>query len=292
MSEVFIKNAKAVLNKLGIKAAELEKEDAKIDDISSKVIAGIVENNSGDLVVEAEKNAAAAAYKKLEKQLVKAFGLDAEKYKALEKGQLDAMLKDAAAKAESAAADDAPKDKASGDAAALQSKLAELEKMHKAAVAERDKFKADLEGMPTKIAQREREVRIDYERKAHIAETLKELRTKGVKPQFTDKMLLAELFGEDVDLEVVDSNGKVQFRPAQKTQKEDGTFEYKPLKKSASEAYGSLGEYAMDKVIKEEWLEKSKPAANTTYGTANPTGDAAKIDTSKLPPALIKSLGL
>jgi hypothetical protein len=286
--EIVLKNAKKMFAKLGIKVGDLEKEDAKIEELAQSVVSGIVENNKSDIEIEAKKAATTAAYAKLQKQMVSTFGLDASKYESLTKGQLEAMLSDAKELIESSGKGEKANDPA--DVAALKKQLGELQELNKNAIKERDEFKAAAEKVPELLAQKTKEVTIGYERKKAVSETIAKMRENGVSKKYTDNMLLAEIFANNIDLEAIETADGIGFRVGQVVEK-DGKKEFKPLKKSESETYNSLYDYSMAKVVKEDWLDKTaQPPITPTGGGAG--ADAGKIDTSKLPPALIKSLGL
>jgi hypothetical protein len=52
---LFIKNAKLVLNKFGVKAADLEKADVNIAELVENTAVGIVENRKGDIELDARR---------------------------------------------------------------------------------------------------------------------------------------------------------------------------------------------------------------------------------------------
>ena len=157
---LFAKNAKAVLNKLGIKASDLEKDEINVGDIVEKTAVGIVENRKGDIEIETRTQATTAAFKKAEKLIISAFGLDAKKYEALEKGQFDAMVKDAKALIESNTEATTPnKGDKNADFATLQKQYSELQELHKAALKEAGELKAEKEQLPTILAKERKAVK-------------------------------------------------------------------------------------------------------------------------------------
>lgn len=285
MSEdLFVKNAEALCKALGVKVADLKKSDANVAELAESVTAGIVENNKADIEIDAKKTATAAAYKKLEKQLLSAFDLDAKKYEALTKGQLDAMLEDAKQKLQEKPAEKAG-DKANDNAELekLRTQLAESEKMRTAAVEEAKKLKALEADLPVLLEKRAKEVSTNYEYQSHVQKAIASLRAKGLRADITDKMIKAEIFGEDVDLEPQEADGKISFRVAKVQKNADGTKSYKAIQKSASEAYSSLEDYALEKVVKEEWLSKNaQPPANG----GNTPASGGKDLSAMLPPEL------
>jgi hypothetical protein len=293
---LFIKNAKLVLNKFGVKAADLEKADVNVAEIVENTALGIVENRKGDIEVDARKAAQTAAYAKLEKQLVSAFGLDAAKYASLQKGQLDAILADA--KALVADKPEAPANSKGGDFDTLKKQYSELDAQYKAALKEAGELKAEKEQLPSLLAKERKNVKIGYEKEAAISSAIKVLREKGLSPNITDKMIKAEIFSDGIDLEAIENGDNIAFRVAQKIAKSDGTTEYKPIKKSESEAYNSLADFAIDKVIKEDMIIKSNnptggnAGANLGNGNTGASGDAGKLDLSKIPPALRQQYNL
>jgi hypothetical protein len=293
---IFAKNAKLVLNKLGIKAADLEKDEINVADIVEKTAVGIVEHRKGDIEIETRTQATTAAFKKAEKLLASAFGLDAKKYEALEKGQFDAMVKDAKALLEEKA--EAPAGDKNADLLTLKKQYSELQELHKAALKEAGELKSEKERLPELLAKERKAVRIGYEKDAAISNAMKTLREKGLSPLFTDDMLKAEIFKGGIDLEAIENGENIAFRVAQKINKADGTTEYKPIKKSESQAYDSLSDYAIEKVVKEDWIIKSNPTGGAGTGTggagagANSGGDNGKLDLSKIPPALAKQYGI
>jgi hypothetical protein len=291
---IFAKNAKLVLNKLGIKAADLEKDEINVADIVEKTAVGIVEHRKGDIEIDSRLQGTTAAFKKAQKVLADAFGLDAKKYEALEKGQFDAMVKDAKAlleeKAEAPAGDKSDKN---ADLLTLKKQYSELQELHKAALKEAGELKSEKERLPELLAKERKAVRIGYEKDAAISNAMKTLREKGLSPLFTDDMLKAEIFKGGIDLEAIENGENIAFRVAQKISKADGTTEYKPVKKSESQAYDSLSDYAIEKVVKEDWIIKSNPTGGAGTGTggtgtgasgANP--NPAMDFNTLLPPAL------
>lgn len=269
---IFVKNAKAVINKLGIKAADLEKEDVNVADIVEKTAVGIVENRKGDIEIETRTQATTAAFKKAEKLIISAFGLDAKKYETLEKGQFDAMVKDAKAlledKPEPSAGD---KDGKNADLLTLKKQYSELQELHKAALKEAGELKSEKERLPEILAKERKAVKIGYEKEAAINTAIKDLRAKGISPLITDKMLRNEIL-DGIDLEAIENGENVAFRVAQKITKADGTTEFKPIKKSESQAYDNLADYAIEKVVKEDWIIKTNPTGGSGTGTGANTG--------------------
>jgi len=289
---IFAKNAKLVLNKLGIKAADLEKDEINVADIVESTAAGIVEHRKGDIELDARKAAQTAAYAKLEKQLINTFGLDEAKYKALTKGQLDAILADAK---ELVKPTEKPASGEATDIATLKKQYSELQELHKAALKEAGELKSEKERLPELLAKERKAVKIGYEKDAAISNAIKVLREKGLSPNITDKMIKAEIFSDNIDLEAIENGENIAFRVAQKINKADGTTEYKPVKKSESQAYDNLSDYAIEKVVKEDWIIKSNPTgagAGTVTGAGANGGDLSKLDLSKIPPALAKQYGL
>jgi len=271
--EKFAKNAKLVLNKLGIKAADLEKDDINVAEIVENTALGIVENRKGDIELDARKAAQTAAYAKLEKQLVNAFGLDATKYASLQKGQLDAILADA--KALLADKPEAPAGNKGGDFDTLKKQYSELDAQYKAALKEAGELKAEKEQLPSLLAKERKAVKVGYEKDNAISSAIKVLREKGINPLFTDDMLKIEIFKGNIDLEAIENGENITFRVAQKVTKADGTMEYKPVKKSESQAYDNLADYAIEKVVKEDWIVKSSNPAGGTGAGANGQGAGA-----------------
>jgi len=289
---IFAKNAKLVLNKLGIKAADLEKDEINVADIVESTAAGIVEHRKGDIELDARKAAQTAAYAKLEKQLINTFGLDAAKYASLTKGQLDAILADAK---ELVKPTEKPASGEATDIATLKKQYSELQELHKAALKEAGELKSEKERLPELLAKERKAVKIGYEKDAAISNAIKVLREKGLSPNITDKMIKAEIFSDNIDLEAIENGENIAFRVAQKINKADGTTEYKPVKKSESQAYDNLSDYAIEKVVKEDWIIKSNPTGagtGTVTGAGANGGDLSKLDLSKIPPALAKQYGL
>jgi hypothetical protein len=278
--EIILKNAKKVFAKLGMKISDLEKEDAKIEELANALVLGIIDNNKSDIEIEAKKAATTAAYAKLEKQLTNTFGLSADKYKTIEKGRLDAMLSDAKELIESSGKGEKANDPA--DVAALKKQLGELQELNKNAIKERDEFKAAVEKVPELLAQKTKEVTFGYERKKVEAETLAKMRENGVSKKYTDKMLMAELFSNNIDLEPIETAEGIGFRVGQVVEK-DGKKEFKPLKKSESETYNSLYDYAMAKVVKEDWLDKTAQPQTPATGGGSGNKDYSKL----LPPDVV-----
>ncbi len=278
--EIVLKNAKKVFAKLGMKISDLEKEDAKIEELANALVLGIIDNNKSDIEIEAKKAATTAAYAKLEKQLTNTFGLSADKYKTIEKGRLDAMLSDAKELIESSGKGEKANDPA--DVAALKKQLGELQELNKNAIKERDKFKAAAEKVPELLAQKTKEVTIGYERKKAVSETIAKMYQNGVSKKYTENMLLAEIFANNIDLEPVETAEGIGFRVGQVVEK-DGKKEFKPLKKSESETYNSLYDYTMAKVVKEDWLDKTATPPINPTGAPNPNVDYSKL----LPPDVV-----
>ena len=278
--EIVLKNAKKIFAELGIKVSDLEKEDAKIKELAQSVVLGIVENNKSDIEIEAKKAATTAAYAKLEKQLTNTFGLSADKYKTIEKGRLDAMLSDAKELIESSGKGEKPNDPA--DVAALKKQLAELQDLNKNAIKERDEAKAAADKVPELLAQNTKQVTIGYERKKAVSETIAKMRENGVSKKYTDNMLLAEIFANNIDLEPVETAEGIGFRVGQVVEK-DGKKEFKPLKKSESETYNSLYEYTMAKVVKDDWVDKTATPPINPTGAPKPNVDYTKL----LPPDVV-----
>ena len=278
--EIVLKNAKKIFAELGIKGSDLEKEDAKIKELAQSVVLGIVENNKSDIEIEAKKAATTAAYAKLEKQLTNTFGLSADKYKTIEKGRLDAMLSDAKELIESSGKGEKPNDPA--DVAALKKQLGELQELNKNAIKERDEAKAAADKVPELLAQNTKQVTIGYERKKAVSETIAKMRENGVSKKYTDNMLLAEIFANNIDLEPVETAEGIGFRVGQVVEK-DGKKEFKPLKKSESETYNSLYEYTMAKVVKDDWVDKTATPPINPTGAPKPNVDYTKL----LPPDVV-----
>ena len=290
---LFIKNAKLVLNKFGVKAADLEKADVNIAELVENTAVGIVENRKGDIELDARKAAQTAAYAKLEKQLINTFGLDASKYASLTKGQLDAILADA--KALVADKPEAPAGDKGGDFDTLKKQYSELDAQYKAALKESSELKAEKEQLPSLLAKERKAVKIGYEKENAISGALKVLRDKGISPLITDKMLRNEILDGNIDLEAIENGDNITFRVAEKVVKSDGTTEYKPIKKSESQAYDNLADYAIEKVVKEDWIIKSNnPTTGAGAGNsgAGVGSDGSKMDLSKIPPALRQQYNL
>ena len=290
---LFIKNAKLVLNKFGVKAADLEKADVNIAELVENTAVGIVENRKGDIELDARKAAQTAAYAKLEKQLINTFGLDASKYASLTKGQLDAILADA--KALVADKPEAPAGDKGDDFDTLKKQYSELDAQYKAALKESSELKAEKEQLPSLLAKERKAVKIGYEKENAISGAIKVLRDKGISPLITDKMLRNEILDGNIDLEAIENGDNITFRVAQKVVKSDGTTEYKPIKKSESQAYDNLADYAIEKVVKEDWIIKSNnPTTGAGAGNsgAGVGSDGSKMDLSKIPPALRQQYNL
>lgn len=269
----FEKNAKALFAKLGIKVADLEKEDFNAAETSKTVVDAIIDNNKGDIEIEAKKAGATGAYAKVTKQLANALGLDFGKYEKLDKKQFDTALDDAAKLLKETPPAE-PK-AAAGSNDALLKQLKDLQDMHAAAVAENKTFKAQIEGLPAEIETAKKSVIVGYEKNNHINKTMAELYASGLDKRFTPKMLLAEL-SDVADLQPLETNDGIAWQVVDKNGK--------PIKKSASEAYTNLADFMKDKVIKEDWIMKTAtPTTTTTQGAPNPA--APTRDISKILPA-------
>lgn len=279
----FEKNAKAFLKKLGIKESELEAENADIAAIVSRVETGIVENNRDDIEANAKTTAATAAYNKVAKQLAAKFELDYAKYQSLQKGQFEAVLKDAAEVFEAkAGAGKEGAGKETADATALKMQLAELQAMHKAALDENKKYKADLESLPQQLEAAKEGVIAQYETDTQLRAAIAQLRKDGLNPILDDDMILNK-FKSAAQIKAVKADNGYTFQITD--------AQGKPIKKSASEAYSDAYSFMRDKVVKEEWIAKNAeagagiPKANTGAGAGANGANTKKVDLAKVLPS-------
>jgi len=261
----FEKNAKAILAKLGIKASDVELETFSADDTLKTVVNGIVENNKGDIEIEAKKVAFTAAYTKATKQLAVALGLDFTKYEKLDKRQFETALEDVAEKHKEATAEKPTTTTSDKEAAALQTirkQYDELNDTYKAAILENKGFKSQIDDFPNLLKAGETTVRAGYEKSAHIKGAFAQLRKDGLNPMLSDAMLIAAV-NEVSDLVSIETNEGFAFQVTDKLGK--------PIKKSASEAYSSLADFMKDKVVKDEWLIKTNSSTTGGVQQSNPT---------------------
>lgn len=270
----FEKNAKDFFKKLGVKASELEAENADISALVERVETGIIDNNRDDIEANAKTTAATAAYNKVAKQLAAKFGLDYTKYESLQKGQFDAVLKDAAEAYEGKGGETSnptanPKDAA--DVAALKARLADVEAMHKAALDENKKYKDQLEGLPAQIEAAKESVILDYESTAQIKSAMSKLRQDGLNPLFEDDMIIAQ-FQKAARVKPVKTNDGYAYQITDP----DG----RPIKKSATEAYSDVYSFMRDKVVKENWIVKNADP-NTGAGNFTPQNTGANSGAGK-----------
>lgn len=264
----FEKNAKTFLQKLGVKASELEAENADIAAIVSRIETGIIDNNRDDIEANAKTTAATAAYNKVAKQLAAKFDLDYSKYQTLSKGQFEAVLKDAAEAFEAKAAEttNAGKGKGDADVATLKTQLAELQNMHKAALEENNKYKAELEALPQQLEAAKESVIVQYETDSQLKSAISQLRKDGLNPILDDEMILSK-FKTTAQIKAVKSDNGYSYQITD--------AQGKPIKKSATEAYNDAYSFMRDKVVKEEWIVKSAETGAGSTGVGAGAGSGA-----------------
>lgn len=140
---MFEQNAKKLLQKLGIKADQLENEAADIDAIAARFKSDYKAVELADDLERERVAGRTGAYKKLQNDLIKKFGLDAEKYNALQNGQLETILDDV-----SAILNAAPKDKKEDP---------QIAQMLTQAQAKLKEYEAKLAEMPTALEAAKKE---------------------------------------------------------------------------------------------------------------------------------------
>lgn len=264
----FDKNAKALLSKLGIKAADLEKEEydaeAGVETFKKQFIAVELKEE----LEKARLTGKTGALKEFGAKVGKKYGLDMSKYKDMKEGEFEAIIEDAANTAVEKYKEENPAADPKGDPKTAE-ELKTIKAMLDAANKENKTLKKTVEEHPTAleaaIQSAKKEVERGYSSKSAISH-VQSMFKEGYEDGFAEFKLQRE--GYELD---TDTDGEVIVFKKQA----DGTRQQ--VKKAPNEFFkGKDG--LLDLFSQNKWLND---ANRKIVEKGNGGGAGADVDKSK-----------
>lgn len=245
------------ISALGLSSDIMEKLNGETDmkevvsDFKNSFSGVLKTNFSEDWKKENEENlrkqTQIGTYNVIEKKLTEGFGLDADQFKDIDKGRVDAMLKAAKANFEKQVSEWKDKAAKSKDLPALEQYEAQL----KAANEELKELRKIKESLPTQIEQARKGVLNDMFKKDHVRGVLSKLRKENKIVDYIDDETIQMHLNAMADLSVVESEGKQAIRINQK-----GTEKF--IMRSNTDHYKNVELLVVDKILSpKNWVKKS-----------------------------------
>jgi regulator of replication initiation timing len=273
----FDKNAKALLSKLGIKAADLEKEEydaeAGVETFKKQFIAVELKEE----LEKARLTGKTGALKEFGAKVGKKYGLDMSKYKDMKEGEFEAIIEDAANTAVEKYKEENPTADPKGDPKTVE-ELKNIKAMLEAANKENKTLKKTVDEFPTALEQAAQNAKKEIERGYASKSALSHI--QGMfKEGFEDGYAEFKLQKEGYELDT-DTDGEVIIFKKQP----DGTRQQ--VKKAPNEFFKGK-EGVLDLFAQNKWLnDANRKIVEKDNGSGAGSGIEKGKDYSHLPPEI------